>query len=473
MSLLSKFRSLLDTNLAQLEQSVPSRPLKIAIRNLRISVHVGRALIGGKHNERAAALTYFSLLALVPALAVVFSLFKAFGGMARVETRAKSYILDYLAYESQGQVSEWLDRFVSSFNAGTVGGVGMAALVVTLLLTLASVEDALNKTWGVVARRGWGMKLVVYWTALTVGPLLLGTSLAMTASLQSSSVVVWAQRHVPFFGLSQSLLPMVITSLALSAMYLILPAARVRWGSALTGGVVAGVVFELAKWLYAFYAAKTLSKNALYGSLAALPFFIIWLNYSWRIVLFGADVAHAVQYLSTDPTEETDPRTNQATREEAAVRIAATIAAAFAENAPPPTQWQISSRLLLPAHLTETLCQHLLKGGLIREVAGGRRAGGLVPGRPLEELSAADVVRVLRHDVGVAHWAVSGDSKDRIDQFLLGVEATAMATLGEVRWSELAAHDAPAMGARPPGGEPVVVERLPEPEPEPESAADA
>ena len=237
---------------------------------------MGGVVLRGKHSERSAALTYFTLLALVPLLAVVFSVFKALGGFARVADQLKSYVLDYLAYDSQNQVTEWLDHFVSSFRAGAIGTLGMVALLVTLLFTLATVEDALNHTWGVRNRRPWGMRLVVYWSLLTVGPLLLGSSLAITASAQSSAVVMWAREHVPLFGLMQGLLPTAFTALAFSALYLILPAARVSWSAALTGGTVAGVMFEVAKFLYTIYVARAVSRNALYGSLAALPFFILW-----------------------------------------------------------------------------------------------------------------------------------------------------------------------------------------------------
>ncbi len=441
--MLQRIRRILDVNLAKLEHESQSRWLRYGVRNLRIILHVGGALIRGKHDQRAAALTYFTLLALVPLFAVVFSLFKAFGGMARAADQLKSYVLDYLAYESQNQVGQWLDHFVSNFHAGAVGAVGMAALLFTLLLTIATIEDALNHTWGTRVRRGWGMRLVVYWSLLTVGPLLLGSSLAITASVQSSAVLVWARANIPLLGLLQGLLPTLFTALAFSALYLILPAARVRWSAALTGGFVAAVMFELAKLLYTFYVTRAVTRNALYGSLAALPFFILWVNYSWRVVLFGADVAHAIQYLSTDPTEETDPRTNQATREEAALRICAAIAAAFAGNRPPPSTFDLSSQLLLPAHLTETLCGHLTASTLIREVMAGRRPAGFVPARPPAELTAADVVRVLRHDVGVAHWSIAGDSKDLIDGLLLGVEKQSAATLAEVRWTELAEHSKP------------------------------
>src|SRR5262245_31573644 len=276
--MIARIRRILAVNLAEIEHMATNKWLRLGVRNLRIIVHVGRALVGGKHNERAAALTYFSLLALVPLLAVIFSLCKAFGGLAKVADQLKDYVIDYLAYESQNQVTDWLDRFVSNFRAGAVGSVGMIALLITLILTLATIEDALNRTWGVRGRRAWGMRLVVYWSLLTIGPLLLGSSLAITASVQSSEVAVWARGHVPLFALAQGLLPTVFTALAFSALYLIMPAARVGWRAALTGGVVAGVMFEIAKFVYTIYVAKAVSRNALYGSLAALPFFIIWIN---------------------------------------------------------------------------------------------------------------------------------------------------------------------------------------------------
>jgi membrane protein len=444
-TMIARVRRIISLNLAEVEHNSNSRWVRLGIRNLRIIAHVGRALIGGKHTERAAALTYFSVLSVVPLLAVIFSLFKAFGGLARVADQLKAYVLDYLSYQSQGQVNDWLDRFVTSFNAGAVGTVGMAALLVTLIFTLATIEDAFNHIWGVRNRRTWGMRLVVYWSLLTIGPLLLGGSLAITASVQSSRVALWAHNHIPLWDLAQGIIPIVFTALAFSAMYVILPAARVSFSAALTGGVVAGVLFEIAKFLYTIYVAHAVTRSALYGSLAALPLLILWMNYSWRVVLFGADVAHAIQYLSTDPTEETDPRTNQANREEAALRICAVIAAAFAENRPPQTTFQISKHLLLPAHLTESLCSHLLDAGLIREVyiSTGRRQLGYVPARPLDDLSAADVVRVLRHDVGIAHWGISGDSKDLIDNLLLGAEKELFAKLGEVRWTDLAKNAQP------------------------------
>jgi hypothetical protein len=156
------------------------------------------------------------------------------------------------------------------------------------------------------------------------------------------------------------------------------------------------------------------------------------------VVLFGADVAHAIQYLSTDPNEESDPRTNQANREEAAMRICAAIAASFASGDAPPSTFQLSSQLLLPAHLTETLCGHLAASTLIREVMVNRRPVGYVPARPLAELTAADVVRVLRHEVGRAHWGISGDSDDLIDNLLLGIEKENMTKLAQVSWTDLA-----------------------------------
>src|SRR5262249_10778325 len=154
-----------------------------------------------------------------------------------------------------------------SFNAGAVGFVGMGALLVTVILTLSAIEDALNKTWAVSTPRGWGMRLVVYWSLLTIGPLLLGGSIAMSASVQAHAKIVEGL-HIPFLGLLESLVPLMSTATAFTALYYFLPSARVSFGAAWTGGVAGAVLFEVAKWAYTLYTSRSVSANALYGSLA-------------------------------------------------------------------------------------------------------------------------------------------------------------------------------------------------------------
>jgi membrane protein len=432
--LLDNVLTFLRGDLTLLEHRTTSRWGRIGLRQLRIFLYVGKRLVLGRHNERAAALTYLTLLALIPLLAVVFSLVKAFGGFADLTVRVRDFLLDYIP-DSSDQVASWLQTFIENFNAATVGFVGMGALLVTLILTLSAIETALDQTWAVRKSRSWGRRLLVYWSLLTLSPLFLGLSLAATASLSSNRFALWLSENLPLFGVLRAIVPVLATAFAFTMMYTFLPSTRVRVGPAFVGGLSAAVFFELAKWGYATYTARSVSTNTLYGSLAAFPVFIIWVNYSWRILLSGADIVHATQYASTDPTEETDPRTNQVTREEASVRICALVATAFAKNQTPPTIDEICRRLLLPAHLADVLCQHLLNSGLIRQISNKSR--GLTPGRPLEALTVADIIDVLRHKVGQSHWSTSSDQGDHIDALLLGCERENMEAMRKVRWLDL------------------------------------
>src|SRR5690242_6736568 len=126
-------------DLTRLEHQAKTRKVRLAIRQLRIFLYVGKRLVQGRHTERAAALTYLSLLALIPLLAVVFSLFKAFGGFSDLQSQARDFLLDYIP-DSSDEVAGWLESFIVNFNAGAVGVVGMGALLVTLIMTLSAVE---------------------------------------------------------------------------------------------------------------------------------------------------------------------------------------------------------------------------------------------------------------------------------------------------------------------------------------------
>jgi membrane protein len=429
---IQKIIAFFDRDLTRLEHQATSRWGRLGLRQLRITIYVGKRLVLGRHTERAGALTYLSLLSIIPLLAVVFSLFKAFGGFADLERQAQGFLLNYIPNSSE-QVAQWLDGFIRGFNAGAVGVIGMATLLVTVILTLSAVENALNQTWSVRKPRGWGMRLVVYWSLLTVGPLLLGASLAFTATVQAQSGVFnWMSENIPLFGLVKALVPVLVTSLAFTALYAVLPSTRVRLGAAWTGGVSAAILFEVAKTAYAAYTAKSVASSTLYGSLAAFPVFVVWVNYSWRFVLFGADIVHATQHSSTDPTEETDPRTNQATREEAAVRMCGLIAGAFAKQERPPSVEDLTHRLYLPAHLVDVLAAHLLDAGLLRE-----SGSGLLPSKPLEALSVADIVHAMRHKVGVAHWSTADDQDDAIDRLLLDCESASVEKYRAVPWTDL------------------------------------
>ncbi len=296
-------RHRLSAALLRVEKRSSKKWLRRVARQGRIIVEVGRGVIF-RNGDRAATLTYFSLLSIVPLLALVFSLLDALGGLEGWQDRVRVAFVQYLAPASQVQAQRWLDDFITHFKASTIGALSFGILFVTLLFTFLAIEDAFNHIWLRRGRRSLLMRALTMFIALPIMGSLLGASVLITGATHSLAGVAWVEAHVPAFAWTLALLPLIATSLAFAFAYRLVPFAPVSNRAALFGGLSAGVGFEIAKALYAIYAVRSIGKNALYGSLAALPVFMVWVNYSWRVVLFGAEVAHASQYIDDGPAND-------------------------------------------------------------------------------------------------------------------------------------------------------------------------
>ncbi len=365
----------------------------------RVLILVARTLyivISGFRRERiklrAAALTYTTLLSLVPALAVGFSLFTAFGGLSEVEGKVKAFVVDALAVSQRELVLEYLNRFIDGTSAGGLGAVGTAVLFFTVVSLLANIERAFNDIWGVMEGRGLLRRFQVYWPLLTLGPILLGVSFSLTTAITASDTVRLLLEQAPFLKWFFSLGPLLFTCAFFTLLYLIMPNTKVKLSSAAIGGLVAGSLWVLAQKLYALYASTAITYSAIYGSLGAVPLFIIWIYVSWIMALLGATLSFAVQ---SARSYEPDRPISWAEREQAAARLVAVVAEAFQKGEGPVSSQSLSERVLIPPRLIRTLLSELVEARVLAETI---RDGedGYVPARPLEQLSLADLSRAVR-----------------------------------------------------------------------------
>ncbi|NJK88651.1 MAG: YihY family inner membrane protein [Myxococcales bacterium] len=244
---------------------------------------------------QAAALTYVTLLSLVPALAVAFSLFTAFGGLEEVGARLKEFVIGALAVQQRDIVTQYLDEFVTSANAGQLGAIGTAFLFLTAIALLGDIERSFNDIWGVRRGRSLLERIQVYWPLVTAGPILLALSFSYSAALAASGVVQAVEDALLGFQVAGRIASYVVVCGFFAFLYQIVPNAAVRWQSAAIGGVFGGSLWLLAQTLYAIYAARAITYSAIYGSLSAVPLFIVWVWVSWVITLLGAAIAFAVQ----------------------------------------------------------------------------------------------------------------------------------------------------------------------------------
>jgi membrane protein len=240
----------------------------------------------------AGSLTYTALLALVPLLTIALTLITAFPVFETITGGIDEFIAkNMLPPPVAKTVTSSIERFTQSAAGLTVAG--LAVLAVTAVLLMLTIDRAFNKIWRVSRPRPLSLRILTYGAVLALGPLLIGISLTITSYLVSVSLGV--ARHVPGAGaVVLAVAPVVLTAIAFTLMYLIVPNRRVRVVDAAIGGVAAAVLFEVMKRAFALYVANFPNYKLIYGAFAAVPIFLVWVYLSWVVTLLGAVIAAMV-----------------------------------------------------------------------------------------------------------------------------------------------------------------------------------
>ncbi|TAN07896.1 MAG: YihY family inner membrane protein [Rhodanobacteraceae bacterium] len=253
--------------------------------------------------ETAGALSYTTLFAIVPMLAAVVAVMSVIPAFASLRDRATHFIFRSFVPAAGETVQGYLLQFAD--NASKLTVVGVLFLVVSALMMMASIEDRFDRIWRVPARRKGSSRFLLYWAALTLGPLLIVVGVAASSWVYAQPL--W--RGVAGYGVVGfklwALAPFLITWLALSILYAVVPNRRVHWRDAVLGALLASILFELARRGFAVYVQGFANYTEVYGALAAVPIFMIWIYLSWVIVLLGATFTaarDAFEYRAEDET---------------------------------------------------------------------------------------------------------------------------------------------------------------------------
>lgn len=247
------------------------------------------------HDDRclqiAASLTFTTLLSIVPLVTVALTLISAFPVFGHMSEAFQRFMLERLVPESAGTIAAYAGQFAA--NAAKLTALGGAFLVVTAVMLLMTIERAFNLIWRISRPRPVFQRVLIYWTLLTVGPVLVGASLSLTSWLVSLSLGLVSD--IPGAGVVLlKTVPIILTALALALLYLAMPNRRVAFRDALLGGLLAGFVFEAMKRGFAFYITQFPSYKLVYGAFASVPIFLLWIYLSWLVVLSGAVVVAAL-----------------------------------------------------------------------------------------------------------------------------------------------------------------------------------
>jgi membrane protein len=250
-------------------------------------------------NLQAMGLTYSTLLSLVPFLAVMFSVLKAFG----VQNVLEPFLLQLLQPLGNAavDVTSSIINFVENIRVGILGAAGTAMLFYTVVTLVAKIEDALNQIWRLPHSRTWSQRVTAYLSVILVGPVMVFTALTLTASAQSYWLVerLFEIGFVSYlFTLTTSVMPFVLLCATFTFLYKFIPYTKVRLSSALAGGAVAGLLWQVVGMAFAAFVANSARYEAVYSSFAIVIVFLIWLYTGWLIFLIGAEVTYFHQYPS-------------------------------------------------------------------------------------------------------------------------------------------------------------------------------
>lgn len=243
-------------------------------------------------NERAASLTFTSLLAVVPLVAISFAVFAAFPAFQDMRGQLQSFIFDNFVPEIGSVVYEHVEGFTQK--TGQLTTVGVVFLAVTSVMLLSSISGTFNAIWQVRESRPLVARLLVYWAVLTLSPVLFGASLSLSSYLFAVAAESGVQEYTGSLNRLTYFLPLLLQIAGFSILYLVMPNYPVRRSDALFGGLAAGLLFELLKKGFGLYVKNFPAYETVYGALAAFPILLIWMYLAWLLVLLGAEMTAAM-----------------------------------------------------------------------------------------------------------------------------------------------------------------------------------
>ena len=233
----------------------------------------------------AAELAYTTILALVPLITVIFALLSAFPMFDEVSQSLKQLIYSNLVPTASDTIQNYLEQFIANTRKMTL--VGIIGLIVTSLLLINSINNALNRIWRTKRKRSFMYNLTMYWTILTLGPILVGSSVAVSSYIFS---LKWLS-DAASGDVLLSTLPFIISIVGFWLLYSIIPTESVPFKEALIGALVAAILFEIGKRAFALYVTSFPTYQLIYGVVSSIPIMLVWIYCSWCIVLFGAEFA--------------------------------------------------------------------------------------------------------------------------------------------------------------------------------------
>lgn len=337
-----------------------------------------KEFIDDKCMDKASALTYYSMLSIVPVVAMFFAIAKGFGLDKLLEAELSNYlsgqqeVLDYILPLAQNMLS-------GSGGDGVVTGLSLVFLIYTVIRLLSNVEVAFNEMWKIKENRKWERKISDYLAVIMLGPLLVILSSSSTVFLSTqvqSFMSEYESLSTITFGLIAliKLAPYLLICILLTLLYIIFPNTRVKIIPALAAGILAGIAYNLIQQGFITFQFAFARYNAIYGALAVLPLLLIWMQLSWFVVLFGAEFAYAIQHVNDWESGSEELKISLNHKKKLILLLLYRIVKRFEDGEGPTKVSELAEKVSVPTKFLNDLCNDLDRSGLISRVEGNDTA---------------------------------------------------------------------------------------------------
>ncbi len=394
-----KFKELFSAEILRKPLRNYSRRTMFLIRQIKIFRLTFKGFTEDRVQLRASALTYYSILSIVPIVAMVFGIAKGFG--------FESFLKDELLQNFSGQekVLEWIltfvDRYLSHIKGGLIAGVGIVVLLWSVMKLLGNIESSFNDIWQIKKSRVMSRKMSDYISLVVITPVLLfvssSTTIFLSEQIQSSSMLFPLFEYIgPILSFFVSLIPYILIWLVFTLLYIIMPNTKVQFKSALIAGMIAGTMFQFLQWGYFYFQGMLTSYGAVYGSFAALPLFLIWMQTSWLIVLFGAEVAFANQNVEHFEAESESFSISNHMKRTVTIILLREIVMNFKNGDSPATAEMLANKYGMSVRLVREIIYELLESNIISEtVTKNIKENAYQPAQDIQKLSIGYVFTLL------------------------------------------------------------------------------
>jgi membrane protein len=396
-------REKLDSALAFLKTGIWLLPEKGLSRSRALSVRALKILllaIRGYHRDqcamKASALTFYSVLSVVPVIAVFFGIAKGFG----FDRKLQAQLLVKFSEQKDVllKVFEFSNSMLQKTNGGVIAGIGVGLLLWSVIKVLGHIEDSFNDIWKVAKPRTIARKCTDYLSITIVCPILVVMASSLTVTMASQLKAIagklsqWGLPPAPILLLLK-IIPFVLIWVVFAFILIYMPNTKVRWKPGIVAAVTAGTAYQAAQWIYISFQVGVAKANAIYGSFAALPLLLVWIQLSWLIVLMGSEISFAAQNVDTHGFPEGSETVNPYHKKILSLLIARLVVRNFTAGEKPLTPSRIANALGMPSLLVHRIIGDFSSAGFLSAVK--TEEGEETAYQPARDIRSVTVKNVL------------------------------------------------------------------------------